>query len=114
MTCIGENLGPGDIVWIVYAIKNPLEQRVIFSDNSYLGNSSRKFSIETELLDDKKLAASLTIYNIDENDELNGYQCVCNIYKKCSNTNHAKANASIITIRLTTPASNLHIFEYLF
>ncbi|CAF0726651.1 unnamed protein product [Brachionus calyciflorus] len=107
MTCIGENLSPADIVWIVYSINNPSEQRVIFSDSIYVGNSSRKYSIETELMNDKLLATSLSIYNVQENDELFGYQCVCNIYKKCSMTNHAKSNASIVAIRPTTPPNSL-------
>lgn len=102
MTCKGYNLSPADIVWIVYSIKNPFEQRVIFSDNIYIGNSSRKYSIETELISEQQLATSLSIHNVVESDEIFGYQCVCNIYKRCSTTNHAKANASIVAIRLTT------------
>ncbi|RNA22161.1 hypothetical protein BpHYR1_014929, partial [Brachionus plicatilis] len=110
MTCKGQNLSPADIVWIVYSIKSPFEQRVIFSDNIYIGNSSRKYSIETELISDDFLTTSLNIHNVDKNDELFGYQCVCNIYKRCSTTNHAKANASIVAVMLTTP-SKLDAFK---
>lgn len=106
MTCKGQNLGPADIVWIVYSIKNPLEKHVIFSDNIYIGNSSRKYSIETELISEKLLATSLRIYNVEEDDEKFGYQCVCNIYRRCSTANHAKSNASIVTVQRSTPPSN--------
>lgn len=105
MTCIGINISPPDIVWIVYTVANPFDQRVIYSDSNYIGNSSRKYSIESEIISESLIGTSLTIYDVQESDELYGYQCVCNIYKRCSNTNHAKANATIVALMLTTTSN---------
>lgn len=105
LTCQGSNLSPADVVWIVYLISDPLHQRVVYSESTYIGNSSRKYSIESELISEStqpSTRTSLTIYDVQDLDVLYGYQCVCNIYKRCSNTNHAKANSTLIAISLST------------
>lgn len=113
ITCLGTNMTPADIVWIVYMLNNPTTQQVIFSDNNYIGNSSRKYSIESKQLSDTVLSSSLTIFNIQPSDILKGYECVCNIYKKCSNTNHAFANTSLVQVELTTIPSNSYFNKWI-
>lgn len=105
LTCYGTYLHISDLVWIVSSISNPLDQRVIYSDNSYIGSSSRKYSIDTSLLTDNSLSSTLTILNVNEFDALNSYECVCNIYKRCSNANHAKAKANIVLLKVTTTSN---------
>ena len=112
MTCIGTNLNPSDIVWIVNSNSNPIgAKKVIYSDNIYIGDSARKYSIEiinsigsnTSNIPGvfNMLQTSLTIYDINQQDILNTYECVCNIYKKCSNANHAMDNSSLVLMKLT-------------
>ncbi len=126
LTCVGTNLNPSDIVWIVSVPSYPIAmQKVIYSDSTYIGDSSRKYSIEitnivskielnisneTDKVVQNRLNTSLIIHDIQEQDFMYGYECVCNIYKKCSNTNHAMANASLFLTQ--TPfafMSNLNI-----
>lgn len=102
LTCIGNYLSVGDVVWIVKSLENPLNQRVIYSDNSYIGSSSRKYSVDSSILADNSILSSLTILNLNELDSLYSYECVCNIYKRCSNTNHAKADATLVVLSQTT------------
>jgi hypothetical protein len=109
LTCFGANLNPSDIVWIVNSNSSSIRKKVIYSDNTYIGDASRKYSIEIinsigsnvsnlpEVFN--MLQTSLIIYDINHQDILNSYECVCNIYKKCSNANHAMDNSSLVLIK---------------
>ena len=70
-----------------------------------LASKNLKYYVESSHGYNRTLNASLVIFNIQEADTFYGYECVCNIYKRCSTSNHAKANASLIAIKITT--SNL-------
>jgi len=107
ITCVGTNMNPSDIVWIIYSLDKPSSQKVIYSDSIYLGDSSKKYLVESLQAIDAgtgltTLTSHLNIMNVDEKDLSNGYECVCNIYKRCINTNHAKANATLSLLQLTT------------
>ena len=141
LTCIGENLNLTDIVWIKYLISNPMTQRVIFSDNDYMlyehnnndesqqravqsyfqhkGSSetthkSLKYFVESTPNFNGSINVSLILFNIQESDIFYGYECVCNIYKRCSSSNHAKANTTLIAIKVTTSKAKIieHIFQF--
>jgi hypothetical protein len=93
-------------------LDKPSSQKVIYSDSIYLGDSSKKYLVESLQAIDAQtglttLTSHLNIMNIDEQDMSNGYECVCNIYKRCINTNHAKANATLTLLELTTGIKNL-------
>ncbi len=117
MTCIGTNLNPSDVVWIVNSFSSSISKKVIYSDNTYIGDSARKYSIE--IINSigsnasnlpgvfNMLQTSLIVYDINQQDVLNSYECVCNIYKKCSNTNHAMDNSSLVLIK---PINSKNIF----
>ncbi len=116
ITCVGTNMSPSDIVWIIYSLDKPSSQKVIYSDSIYLGDSSKKYLVESLQAIDAKtglttLTSHLNIMNIDEQDMANGYECVCNIYKRCINTNHAKANATLSLLQLTTSKNEFDLMS---
>ena len=103
LTCLGSNLGISDIVWIKYLLSNPEDKKVIYTDGNYIDEElAKKYSVDTQPEKHNNLVSTLTLFNIQETDILNGYECVCNIYKRCTNSNQAKANTSIIKIKLIT------------
>jgi hypothetical protein len=90
ITCRGYNLKSVDIVWLTYLTTNFNSEKAIYSDNKYLGNSANKYFINITQLPNDTLASSLTVFNVQQQDFNLAYRCECNIYKRCSNTNHAR------------------------
>ena len=115
LTCLGSNLGTSDIVWMKYSLSNPEDKKVIYSDGNYIDEElAKKYSVDSRPDKHNSLVSTLTLFNIQETDILNGYECVCNIYKRCTNSNQAKANTSIIKIKMMTSLAFLSNFKIFF
>lgn len=95
LTCNAENMGRIDVVWMIYLIQNSNIVKAIYSDKKYIGAAATKYMVKIAEHENNTLTTSLTIYNVTKEDLLYAYKCECNIYKRCSNTNRAKANTTI-------------------
>jgi hypothetical protein len=84
-----------DVVWMIYLIENSNVVKAIYSDKKYIGASASKYLVQIGEHENNSLTTSLTIYNVAKEDLVYAYKCECNIYKRCSNTNRAKANTTI-------------------
>ncbi len=94
--CHGAHMRRVDVVWLIYSIQNPQIVRAIYSDKKYIGNSTSKYHVNiAEDYETDTLTTSLTILDVQPDDFKFAYKCECNIYKRCSNTNRAKANVTI-------------------
>ena len=90
-----------DVVWLIYSIENSQIVKAIYSDKKYIGNAASKYQIQiAEETENDTLITSLTIFDVQPIDLKFAYKCECNIYKRCSNTNRAKANVTIKEIPL--------------
>lgn len=88
-------MGRIDVVWMIYLIENSNIVKAIYSDKKYIGAAATKYMVKIAEHENNTLTTSLTIYNVTKEDLLYAYKCECNIYKRCSNTNRAKANTTI-------------------
>lgn len=98
ITCLGEHMSRVDVVWLRYKIDNPRLVRPIFSDRKYIGKASAKYHVNIFELKNDTIRTSMTIFDIEKDDFLHAYKCECNIYKRCSNTNRARANTTLVEI----------------
>ena len=98
ITCLADHMSRVDVVWLRYKIDDPRLVRPIFSDRKYIGKASAKYLVNIFELKNDTLKTSMTIYDINKEDFMYAYKCECNIYKRCSNTNRARANTTLIEI----------------
>ena len=82
-----------------FGFNNLTESNKTFTN---VANKNLKYYVESSHGHNRTLNVSLVLFNIEESDVYYGYECVCNIYKRCSTSNHAKANATLIAIKITT------------
>ncbi len=96
LICHGVHMRRVDVVWLIFSIHNSQIVRAIYSDKKYIGNAASKYHVNiAEDYDNDTLTTSLTIFDLQPDDLRYAYKCECNIYKRCSNTNRAKANVTI-------------------
>ena len=99
LTCVGQPLNDIDIVWIRYLIDSPSNLSVIYSDLRYVSTRLLpKFNVVNKLSDDDTVSSTLTITNVQSEDFLYGYECLCNIYRTCSSANRAYVNMTLTFI----------------
>ncbi len=92
------------------AIQSYLYSKNLNDSNNKIANlasKNLKYYVESSHGFNRTLNVSLVLFNIQEADIFYGYECVCNIYKRCSTSNHAKANASLVAIKITTSNSKI-------
>ena len=95
LTCTAQNMRRVDVVWMKYLLDNSRVVKAIYSDRKYIGHADDKYLVRIAEHSNDSLTTSLTIFNVRKEDLRYAYKCECNIYKRCSNTNRAKANATI-------------------
>lgn len=95
LVCKAEYMRRIDVVWLIYSLQNANKVKAIYSDRKYIGNSAGKYLVRIAEGANETLTTSLTIFNVKAKDFTYAYKCECNIYKRCSNTNRAKANMTI-------------------